>query len=211
MLKKPKPRHVKRNNFCIKLRTASILWRRLALIFWVHFQKTFTSFHFIVWTSFWQITPSTCWQQYQWTHHCTNQEVCHALQHIDSNDSFLELSQLYNVSESTFIKWSPPNSSCHIKPISETRTVWPDINDLPTITKTFNDNEHFQLPRHLWLHTDGTQIQISTPLAIYNPKSSTKERLSQCVPAACGKKGCQIHWRKCWYARQHTVSEWCVV
>ena len=70
-----------------------------------------------------------------------------------------------------FIEWSPPNSSCHFKPISEISTVRPDINDLPTVSETFNENEYFQLPRHLWLHTDGTQIPISTPLKTYNQET----------------------------------------
>lgn len=89
------------------------------------------------------------------------------LKYIGSHQTELEISQLFNIQESTLVKCRRQVSDAILQVLMPTSIKWPDIGDMPAISQGFNEGRYL-FPDVIGA-IDGSHIPISKPWSIYNP------------------------------------------
>lgn len=90
------------------------------------------------------------------------------LKYIGSHDTELEISQLFRVQESTFVKCRRQVCKSLLDNIMPLTITWPGIADLPQISLNFNTAGQYAMPGVIGA-IDGSHIAIAKPLKYFHP------------------------------------------
>ena len=91
------------------------------------------------------------------------------LQYVASKDSILELAQLYNVTECTFMKSRRQLQHEILRLFLADTMKWPTAAQLAVIAESFNDGPHI-LP-NICGAIDGCDIPVHKPLQVFQPEN----------------------------------------